>query len=82
MVYYMGVRGNESFLHDFYQEILEELDLQPSLQLPIDGKLSVQTRHDEESNSTYYFLMNFSDENVSYTEPLFNKLLKSGGTTE
>lgn len=74
MVYYMGVRGSESFLHDFYQEILEELDLQPSLQLPIDGKLSIQTRHDEESNSTYYFLMNFSDENVSYTEPLFNTL--------
>jgi len=42
--------------------------------LPIDGKLSVQTRHDEESNSTYYFLMNFSNENVAYTEPLFNTL--------
>jgi beta-galactosidase len=63
-VYYMGVRGNDEFLSDFYGQLLSDLDIHCDLPYSPEGKISIQIRRD--GDTVYYFLMNFSNEQTEY----------------
>ena len=58
--YYIGGRLNEQFHHDFYQELIDELQLKPVHTVKHGKGVSVQVRQAPESD--YLFVMNFTEE--------------------
>ncbi|MER2175070.1 MAG: beta-galactosidase [Carnobacterium sp.] len=72
--YYIGGRLEHSFYEDFYEGIIEELNLKPKLFIQHDKGVSVQTRETEEEDVT--FVMNFSEkeQKISLTETVNDHL--------
>ena len=58
--YYLGARTEQAFLDDFYEELMESLDLPESKVITHEQGVSVQVR--ESDNHRYYFVMNFTEE--------------------
>lgn len=58
--YFIGMRTENDFLEEFYQDISEDLNLFPEWIIQGANDVSVQTR--DFKNKTYYFVMNFSEE--------------------
>ncbi|VDG33588.1 beta-galactosidase [Lactobacillus sp.] [Lactiplantibacillus mudanjiangensis] len=57
--YYLAARTEQSFLTDFYQHIVQQLQLQPSLAVTkTTAAVSIQVR--ENATTNYYFVINFS----------------------
>ncbi|MDQ0230869.1 beta-galactosidase [Metabacillus malikii] len=63
--YYIGGRLNEAFHRDFYQQLIEELSIEPAFKLKHDKGVSVQVRQDAEKD--YIFIMNFTEESQQIT---------------
>ncbi|MBU7594757.1 beta-galactosidase [Metabacillus halosaccharovorans] len=58
--YYIGGRLDHQFHHDFYQELIDKLQLKPVHTVKHDKGVSVQVRQAPESD--YLFVMNFTEE--------------------
>ncbi|MEW5323381.1 beta-galactosidase [Geobacillus thermoleovorans] len=58
--YYIGGRLEDQFHRDFYQELMEKLDLRPVLFVKHGKGVSVQARQAPECD--YVFIMNFTEE--------------------
>ncbi|MBM7571939.1 beta-galactosidase [Aquibacillus albus] len=58
--YYIGGRMEAEFHTDFYEELMQELVLEPVVRVKHEKGVSVQTRHDNDSK--YAFIMNFTEE--------------------
>ena len=56
--YYIGFRNNKDFEKDFYNYLIEDLDLKKILMNEVPKGISVQTRYDEKN--TFIFIMNFN----------------------
>lgn len=61
MGYFIGPRTNLDFLTDFYQDIVDELGLNNGLVVRGNPDVSIQAR--DGKDQSYYFVMNFSEEN-------------------
>lgn len=59
--YYIGARANEAFNREFYNQLIEELDLKPLLKVEHNIGVSVQGREADDQTSTV-FIMNFTEE--------------------
>jgi beta-galactosidase len=58
--YYIGARLEESFLEDFYGELITDLDLKPALDVTHERGVSVQAR--EADGLKTVFIMNFTED--------------------
>ncbi|MBD8067843.1 beta-galactosidase [Bacillus sp. PS06] len=65
--YYLGARLEDEFHRDFYQEIIDELDIGPVVDIKHEKGVSVQTRQGEEAD--YVFVMNFTEEDQQILIP-------------
>jgi beta-galactosidase len=63
--YYIGARLDAEFHQDFYQNIIEELALEPAHSIEHTKGVSVQVREDRENK--YVFVMNFTEEKQAIT---------------
>ncbi|MDQ0858524.1 beta-galactosidase [Bacillus sp. V2I10] len=63
--YYIGARLDDQFHHDFYQELIKDLSIEPVHPVKHGKGVSVQARHDEKND--YLFLMNFTEERQPVT---------------
>ncbi|MED4224012.1 beta-galactosidase [Neobacillus cucumis] len=61
--YYIGGRLEDSFHREFYQELINDLSLQPAVLVKHDKGVSVQVRQAPEHD--YIFVMNFTEEKQS-----------------
>jgi beta-galactosidase len=74
--YYIGGRLAKQFQRDFYQEIIQELSLEPTFSIKHNKGVSVQVRQAPESD--FVFVMNFTEEKQSVTIEETVKDLLSG----
>ncbi|RCW61074.1 MULTISPECIES: beta-galactosidase [Halanaerobium] len=58
--YYIASRNEEKFVDDFYQSLIEKLDLNQPLNVKLPEGVTAQTRSDGENE--YVFIMNFSNQ--------------------
>ncbi|TCN26661.1 beta-galactosidase [Mesobacillus foraminis] len=63
--YYIGGRLEDQFHRDFYQELIQELGLEPAFRVKHGKGVSVQVRQDQEND--YIFIMNFTEEQQNVT---------------
>jgi len=57
--YFIGARLEEAFHDDFYEEILEELGIEPAVKVAHENGVSVQVR--ESDSEKFVFIMNFTE---------------------
>jgi len=74
--HYIGGRLDHQFHHDFYQELIEELQLKPVYSVKHGKGVSVQVRQAPESD--YLFVMNFTEEKQSISIDFMVKDMVSG----
>ena len=74
--YYIGGRLDKQFQRDFYQEIINELSLEPVFKVKHGLGVSIQTR--QAPDSDYIFVMNFTEEKQPVTMEEAVKDLVSG----
>lgn len=65
--YYLAARAEESFYHDFYHQLADELSLQKALQADPPHGVEAALRSNDENE--FLFLENFSGEEVRVTLP-------------
>ncbi|MDF2543613.1 MAG: pbg [Herbinix sp.] len=58
--YFIAFRNNNDFEHDFYENLMEHLDLRRALQTELPSGVTAQLRSDGEKD--YIFVMNFTKE--------------------
>lgn len=58
--YYIASRNEDNFLADFYQQIIDKLEIDPALDTALPQGVTAQLRSDGDKN--YIFLMNFTNE--------------------
>lgn len=70
--YYLGARMEEVFQRDFYDDLIEELDLKAIIDVDHEPGVSVQGRINQATNEKIVFIMNFSEEEqvIKINEPL------------
>ncbi|MEH7250881.1 beta-galactosidase [Neobacillus niacini] len=74
--YYIGGRLEDQFHRDFYQEIINDLELQPAFSVKHEKGVSVQVRRAPESD--YIFVMNFTEKKQPITIESLVKDLVTG----
>lgn len=74
--YYIGGRLDQQFHQDFYQELMEDLQLKPVHSVKHGKGVSVQVRQAPESD--YLFVMNFTEEKQPITIDFKGKDMLSG----
>lgn len=86
IAYYQGCRLDEEFLTDFYQGVIQELNLKKVLSVKkMNESTSIQIRENE--NQRYYFIINFSHEKseietvIPLDDVLMEKLQPKGKLT-
>ncbi|MEB8417657.1 beta-galactosidase [Enterococcus casseliflavus] len=82
--YYLGGRTDQAFLEDFYQEIIQQLRLQNEWVRQGSTNVSIQSRESQQEQlapTTYYFVMNFSEENQEVEVATSGIDLLTGKTT-
>lgn len=72
--YYIGARLSAEFIEDFYDDIIQSLNLDNSFVELSNPVVSVQTRYNEDY--AYHFVMNFSEQvqMVNFRRPSFDLL--------
>ena len=82
--YYLGGRTDQAFLEDFYQEVTQQLCIQNEWVRQGSTNVSIQSRESQQEQlapTTYYFVMNFSEENQEVEVATTGVDLLTGKTT-